>query len=228
MTDNLAFEGVLLSQNAQVLCTMNRVLDDFAIETNICLLPSEAAELLETKKIDILVVDWDDSDAALKVLESVKSGSSKITVLALVANPSSVRRAMLSGAQFVLQKPLSVDAGEKCMRAAYNNMVREKRGAARVAVNIPVVLRIENEKVVQATVTDLSEGGMGVQCKEPLERGSSFSCGFLLSGRGMVHATVRVTWKDKLGLCGGEFAYVPPAEYVLLQQWLATKLKRKG
>lgn len=224
MTPNLAFEGVLLSQNAQVLCTMNRVLDDFAIETNVCLRASEAAELLHSRKIDILVVDWDDTAAVQQVIESVKqSATPRVTVLALVANPDAVSRALVSGAQFVLQKPLSVEAGTKCMRAAYNNMVREKRQVARIAVNIPVILRTEEGDFVTATILDISEGGLGVHCKQLLPRGSTFSCGFLLPGTRILNARVKVTWNDKFGLSGGEFAYVPPADYAALRSWLTKK-----
>ena len=57
MTPEMAFECLLVSHDPAVFCTMDRILQDFSIHTNVCQNPSRAANLLAEGNTDLIVID---------------------------------------------------------------------------------------------------------------------------------------------------------------------------
>src|SRR5260370_8213518 len=56
--DVMRLEGVLLTTDAQVLCVMNQVLDNFEIETEVCTESDSALDAVSNRKLDTLIIDW--------------------------------------------------------------------------------------------------------------------------------------------------------------------------
>ena len=84
--DVMRLEGVLLTTDAQVLCIMNQVLDNFEIETEVCTEAGSALDAVSHRKLDALIVDWNGGDEPANVLTAMRKSdeNARSTVLAMV------------------------------------------------------------------------------------------------------------------------------------------------
>lgn len=230
MTPEMTFAGLLVSQNAEVLSTMTRVLDDFSIETDVCSKPSKVRELLSQNSIDLVVVDWDDDNSASEIVRQVNNSCSprKPTIVAIVDQPASVSRVKQAGVHLVVQKPLTPDSSKESMRKAYSRMVRDYRRHARYAVMKSAFLRTSDGRSLVATITDISEGGVGLLTKDELAFGEVVKFSLLLpTAEKSIEVQARVLWRKQTGLAGGEIVELSPVDLRVLQDWLWHKCRIK-
>jgi hypothetical protein len=154
------------------------------------------------------------------------SPNSNSTIVAMV-DVGSETHALLVGANFMIYKPVDLKHAVRCMRAAYGTMLQERRRAARVSVDIPVMLRVADLGILKARVSDLSVSGLALQCEQPLQVGREVSMMFSLPGTNTV---VRITGKivngNATGRAGVRFSFVPEEELGFLENWLATELAK--
>ena len=127
----------------------------------------------------------------------------------------------------MIYKPVDLDHATRCMRAAYGTMLQERRRAARVSIDIPVTVRVSELGVLEARVSDLSVGGLALQCERPLQIDCNVSLVFSLPGtNGVVRVNGRVVNGNATGRAGVRFSFIPEEDLSLLESWLATELAK--
>jgi c-di-GMP-binding flagellar brake protein YcgR len=126
----------------------------------------------------------------------------------------------------MIHKPADVDCARRCMRAAYGTMLQNRRRAARVPVDIAVVARVADVGEIRARISDLSIGGLALQCAQLLPTDREVLTQFSLPGAGMIHATGRVVNADSKGRAGVRYSFVPEEDRNLLENWLAAELAK--
>jgi hypothetical protein len=113
------------------------------------------------------------------------------------------------------------------MRAAYGTMLQERRRVARISVDIPVAVRASKLGIVDGRVSDLSVGGLALQCARPLHIDCEVSMMFALPGTdSLVHVAGRVVNGNTTGRAGVRFSFVPEDDLALLESWLARELAK--
>ncbi len=113
------------------------------------------------------------------------------------------------------------------MRAAYGTMLQNRRRAARVAVDIPVVVRVLEGQRLEAKISDISIGGLALQCKQPLELDRKVTALFTLPGtEGLIYLSGIVVNTDGKGRAGIRFSFIPDEDLTVLQTWLASELTK--
>jgi len=131
------------------------------------------------------------------------------------------------GANFMIPKPTSLDYAGRCMRAAYGTMLQQRRRAARVPVDIPVVARVAEIGTVEARISDLSIGGLALQCQKPLQSDWEVSVMFTLPRTAnLIRVTGKVVNANANGRAGIRFSFIPEEELSVLEDWLATELAK--
>jgi CheY-like chemotaxis protein len=228
MKSTLRLDGLLCSNDARVLSVMNQVLSSFEIETEVCTELQPALEAVTQRRLDAVIVDWTGGYDPTRVVRAARKSSPNCnsTIVAMV-NEGSETHALLVGANFMIPKPINVDYAGRCMRAAYGTMLQQRRRAARVPVDIPVVARVAEIGTVEARISDLSIGGLALQCAEPLQSDWEVSVMFALPhSAGMVRATGKVVNANAAGRAGIRFSFVPEEELSVLEDWLATELAK--
>jgi len=228
MKEQVRLDGLLFSSDAQVLCVMNDILNGFAIQTEVCTEVATALEAVTHRRLDAVVVDWSVANDPTRIVRSARKSSpnGKSTIVALV-DAGSETHALLVGANFMIYKPVDIDHATRCMRAAYGTMLQERRRAARVSIDIPVTVRVSNLGVLEARVSDLSIGGLALQCERPLEIDCDVSLVFSLPGtKGVVRVSGRVVNGNATGRAGIRFSCVPEKDLGFLESWLATELAK--
>jgi ActR/RegA family two-component response regulator len=228
MKEQVQLDGLLLSSDAQVLLVMDQILNSFAIQTEVCTEVRSALEAVTHRRLDAVIVDWNVANDPARVVRSARKSSpnSNSTIVALVGAGSETH-ALLVGANFMIYKPVDLDHASRCMRAAYGTMLQERRRAARVSVDIPVVARISEIGILDARVSDLSIGGLALQCERPLQIDREVSLVCSLPGtNGVVRIQGKVVNGNATGRAGIRFSFVPEEDLNLLESWLATELAK--
>jgi Tfp pilus assembly protein PilZ len=127
----------------------------------------------------------------------------------------------------MIHKPATAEQAGRCMRAAYGTMLQNRRRAARVAVDIPVMARIADIGIVSAKISDLSIGGMALQCAQPLQINWEVLAHFALPGTSHgIHVTGKVVNANSTGRAGLRFSFVHEDDLEILENWLAIELAK--
>ncbi|HTC92381.1 MAG TPA: PilZ domain-containing protein [Terriglobales bacterium] len=231
MQDNdvMRLEGVLLTSDAQVLCVMNQVLDNFEIETEVCTESNSAVEAVSSRKLDTLIVDWSEHEQPAQVLSAMRQSqeNAKSTVLVMVNGAPEMQAANRAGANFIMHKPINFEQATRCLRAAYGAMLQQRRRAARYPVDIPVTAKVTGTGKVEGKIADLSEGGLAFHSKQTIQVGQELSFELRLPGTSsLLHITAKVVNTDGRGRAGVCFTSVPAGEMAALKQWLSSRLAR--
>jgi hypothetical protein len=224
MTPEMAFECLLVSHDPAVFGTMDRILQDFSIRTNVCSNSSSAADLLAEGTTDLIVIDLEDEDSSELIHQISESRMrQKPTIVAV----STVDCAM-PGVHVILRKPVTPESGTKSVKTAYSRMLRDYRKHTRFALMTPVLATDENDRTFSVTVTNIGEGGVGLTTKEKLKIGSIVSFRVQLPGLGSaIHIQARVLWTRQYGAAGCEFVRIFPGDLLVLHAWLESKYRFK-
>ena len=180
------------------------------------------------RRLDAVIVDWNLANDPTRIVRSARKSSpnSNSTIVAVV-DAGSETHALLVGANFMIYKPVDLDNANRCMRAAYGTMLQERRRTARVSVDIPVIARVSEAGTIEARISDLSVGGLALQCGRQLEIDREISLMFSLPGtNGVVRITGKIVNGNATGRAGVRFSFVPDDELDLLENWLATELAK--
>ena len=194
---------------------------------------ASAIERLRQQRFDALVLDFVNADTAKEVFEEAQrlnSGEPLVTV-ALVAERSTARTILNSGAHFVLYKPLSDENATAGLRAVNALLNRERRRAYRVPVQAPVELTLPDTHKAEGILLDLSETGMDVLTAMEQVPGALLKFRFQLpDGSLEIQAHGQVAWAKPNGQTGVHFLDLEAPVKAQLQVWLnaAAALMREG
>lgn len=228
MKEQVQLDGLLFSGNTELLHVMKQILSTFAIQTEVYTEISSALEVVTHRRVDALIVDWDLANDPTRVVRSArKSSPNRNSTIVAMVDVGSETHALLVGANFMIYKPVDLERANRCMRAAYGTMLMERRRAARVSVDIPVIARISELGILPARVSDLSVGGLALQCEQPLEIDREVSLVLTLPrSDNVMRITGRVVNGNKTGRAGVRFSFVPEEDLSALESWLATELAK--
>src|SRR4051812_30293229 len=116
----MSLEALLLIRDPEALRVFRKVLDANGISAQVCDDCADAQERLARHKYDAVVVDCDDipdAPAALRELRAGKANKHAIA-FALTNGTTTVKSAYEMGANFVIDKPFTVERLQRSMRAA--------------------------------------------------------------------------------------------------------------
>jgi len=227
MKEHVHLDGLLLSSDTQVLSVMNQVLENFIIQTQVCSELDPALDAVKHRRLDAVIVDWDSVVDPPRIVRAARGSSpnSNSTIVAMVSGQSEML-ALMVGANFMIHKPASVDNASRCMRAAYGTMLQNRRRAARIPVDIALVARVGGVGEIKARISDLSVGGLALQCEQALPINREVLTQFSLPGvNSIIHASGTVV-NSSSGRAGVRFSFIPEEDRNLLEGWLAVELAK--
>lgn len=227
MAPQIRLDGLLLSSDAHVLGVMNQVLNSFSIQTETCREIELALDAVTHRRLDTIIVDWDGADPTSVVRSARRSSPNENSTIVALVNSGSETKALLVGANFMIHKPADVEHVGRCMRAAYGTMLQNRRRTARVPVDLPVAARIGGVEVVNVKLSDLSIGGIALQCPQALQMNAEVLAKFELPNTNrLVHVVGRVVNANSTGRAGVRFSFVSEGDLEILEGWLAIELAK--
>jgi DNA-binding response OmpR family regulator len=223
-------ESLLISQDAALLGVLRPTLEKIAVDVRVCADSKPASDLLAKHKFDAVIVDCDDLAGGADLLKDLRNTQSnaRSVAFAVLNGKTSTQEAFQSGANFVLQKPLTPMHATRCFNAALNFMVRERRRYFRHPVEMPVRIILPNTPEVNATSTNVSEGGMAIRLVEKLPKEAQAKLQFSLPGSNTsLELKGVIAWADGTGHAGIRFVEVPQSSQYQLDKWLTETMQNE-
>jgi CheY-like chemotaxis protein len=221
-------ESLLISEDRALLEVLRPTLEKIAVNVKVCADSKPASDLLAKHKFDAVVVDCDDLPGGADLLKSIRKTQSnaRSVSFAVLNGKTSTQEAFQSGANFVLQKPLTPLHATRCFNAALNFMVKERRRYFRHPVEMPVRIILPNTPELNAISTNVSEGGMAIRLVGKLSRDADVKLQFSLPGSNTsLELKGEIAWADGTGHAGIRFVGVPQSSQYQLDKWLTERMQ---
>jgi DNA-binding response OmpR family regulator len=221
-------DSLLISRDADLLGVLRPALEKISVNLEVCEGSRAGNDLLAKRKFDAVIVDCDDLQNGFDLLDALRQTQSnaKSVAFAVVNGKTTTQEAFHSGANFVLQKPLTPLHAARCFNAALNFMVRERRRYYRHPVEIPLRITLPHNQELTATTTNVSEGGMAIRVVGRLPKDAQAQFRFTLPGVNIsLELKGQVAWTDGTGHAGIRFVEVPQSSQYQLEKWLTDHLQ---
>ena len=219
----MSLKSLVLCSDEKIVRVLRRVLGDLDIGVELCADADSALRKLTRQRFEAIIVDVTD-DGASEVLRSARNAPcNKQAVAVAIVEPIIGLKAVFNiGAHFVLYKPVSSERAKSSFRAARALMKSERRRNARVAVQIPVVLRSpEAGGNMKVTTIDLSEGGMAVNMPNKRRPTGRWQIAFSLPGtEATLELPAEFAWEGTSAQAGLRFQQISPEATQQLREWL--------
>jgi DNA-binding response OmpR family regulator len=226
----MTLDSLLLSQDPELVRVIRPTLEKLSIDVEICHEAKAGTDILITDKFDAVIVDCDDLNGGLAVLQGLRSTPSNRNSVAfaiLNGKRTTTQEAFGMGANFVLQKPISLLNASRCFHAALNFMLKERRRYFRQPVKMLVKVVYEG-KTLSATSTNISEGGIALMLRESLPKGAAPHLKFSLPNTNVqMDVEAEVAWVNMKGLAGFRFQKISQSTQAALDEWLDAQLEQE-
>ena len=226
------FSALLLLTEQRSTGAVQKVLQDYGITVYPAASVLDAAQLLRSRRLDLLLFDydlpWADQLACLAPTTSWRGVSIAM---------SSLGRRYASGSRrvhFTLSKPVTADLLARALKAAYTNMAHQRIATYRHNVPARLVAGTLNHRgwqrtLHQVSVLNLSQTGLCLNAAEPLPHGAALSMSLTLPESSYsIHATGSIVWSHSNGRTGVAFDRATGPEIRKFQEhlnaWLPPEL----
>jgi c-di-GMP-binding flagellar brake protein YcgR len=219
----MSLKALLLCSDEKIVRVLRRTLGDLEIATELCPDPDSALRRLTRQRFEAIIADCSDN-GAFEVLKSARSApcNKQAIAVAIVEPVVGLKAVFEIGAHFVLYKPVSIEKAKSSFRAARALMKSERRRNARVALQVPVVMRnLAGAHNMKVTTVDISEGGLAVNLPDRKRASGQWQIVFTLPGtKTSLELPAELAWEGSSTQAGLRFQQVPPEAARQLREWL--------
>ena len=223
----MMLQALLVSKDDQAAETLIHVLAQLGVGVVRSSAADAAVARLGEASFDLVIVDFEDSETASLMLENCRRlagpNRNRLVTVALLADARQIRTIVGSGAHFVLTKPVTPERALATLSTAIAILKRERRQAPRVAVQVPVSIRVDQDNSVEGIVLDVSTGGMDVLAAKPVASSSLAVVLFELPDNLRVEANAEVAWSTPTGQIGLRFLDMDSKIREQLGEWLNSR-----
>jgi DNA-binding response OmpR family regulator len=223
-------DAILYSRDPGIRQAFTEVMRTAGIRVDVAQTGLETLAKFAKAKFDALIIDLDGQADGREVLEALRKSKFNHTAIAfaVVKERSEVKDAYSSGANFVLQKPVSREALTRCVRAAHGLIQRERRRYFRHPVDVPLFL-VAGQEEINAMVVNVSENGIGVvmSYKPRTKLEGRVKLRFVLpEGKVPIEGNGEVAWTGAEGRLGIHITQLTAAARKEMDDWLNRRLDR--
>jgi len=221
-------KALLLTRDQEVLRVLRRVLETVSVGLETVTSTDAARQTIAKRKFDAVLIDCDDVESGCEVIRELRRGKSnaKSIVFAVTNRVTSVKRAFEIGANFILEKPISVDRAARSVRAAHGLIMRERRRYHRHSIDTTAHLTYGSVRDVPVPLTNVSEGGLALAARHTPDMKGPVALRFELPGcNRALEAKGEFVWTSDGGRVGVRFVNLPSITKYELDCWLSRKLE---
>jgi|SRR5581483_1332023 len=217
----MTLSSMVVSRDWQEVGVLECILGGLHINVDIESEPEKATQKLAKSKIDALIVDC-DLNGTSKILRGMRKASHPSCVPLVIVSGSQGRHQLdAMGANFVFEKPISVEQAVHTLSAARNMILDGRLRYHRQTLEIPVSLSCGAKTRVEAKLTNLSQGGIAVKVEAPIPMTGPLRISFdLPQSKLHVKSLGKVAWTDPEGNAGIRFVQISRRVKRDLQVWL--------
>jgi len=223
----MSLQALVFCSDEKVVRVLRRVLSELEIGIEQCTEAESAIHKLTRRRFEAVIVDCANQRTASRVLRSARSApcNKRAVAVAIVNGQTGLGGAFDLGAHFVLYQPLSPERAKTSFRAARALMKRERRRNARVPIETPVTIQVnDGAGQLRAVTTDLGEGGIAIQLAHRPKNLGSVAIQLPLPGtEHIIECTGEVAWENPGRQLGLRFADLTPEMRDRLKAWLESR-----
>ncbi len=219
----MTLSSMVVSRDWQEISVLECILGGLHMEVAVESEPERAMARITKSKVDALIVDCDLNGSA-QFLHQLQREEKRSNTVPLVIMGGRQCRSTLdtTGALFAFEKPISVEQAVRTLSAARNMILDGRLRYHRAGVDVPVALNCKSQKPVDASLVNVSQGGLQVHTEDAVEIGKLQHVSFDLPGaKSTLRAQAEIAWQDKRGNVGIRFVKLAPRQQRTLQLWLA-------
>ena len=218
----MTLSSMAVSRDWQEVSVLECILGGLHMDVSVENEPQRALARLNKSKIDALIVDCDLNGSSQFLRELQSAENPKTVPLVIMGGPRCSQNLEDSGALFAFEKPISVEQAVRTLSAARSMILDGRLRYHRAGLEVPVSLSSRGQKPVDAFLINVSQGGMQIHTKDPVEPVKSLQVSFDLPGaRSCLKAKAELAWQDKRGNTGIRFVKLARQQQRTLQLWLA-------
>jgi c-di-GMP-binding flagellar brake protein YcgR len=223
----MSLQALVYCADEKVVRVLRRVLSELEIGMELCADAESAIHKLTRRRFEAVIVDCADPGTASRVLRSARSApcNKRAVAVAIVGAQTALNGARDLGAHFVLHQPLSPERAKTSFRAVRALMKRERRRNARIAVETPVTIQVnDGAGQLRAVSSDIGEGGMAIQLAHRPKNLGAVNLQFSLPGtEDNIECASDVAWENPGRQVGLRFLNLAPAMRDRLNAWLESR-----
>lgn len=176
---------------------------------------------LTRSKVDALILDC-DLGGSTGFLRSLHADNVQNSVpLLIVSGSIGKQNLQATGASFIFEKPISVEQAVHTLSSARNMIMDGRLRYHRQMLQVPASISCGPKQRFDASVMNLSQGGVGLRVSEPLPVTGPIRLSFALPGTDVpVKLLGKVAWTDHNGHAGIRFVQISRKMKRDLQLWL--------
>ena len=241
----LDMRTLLLCPDVSFLGITRSVLSDLQVTPRVVNTSAAALAMIQAHEFETIILDWREIDNLAEFLCAVRRSklNHDCVLVAIVRDLLDLKQAFAAGVHFLIHKPASATQIERCLRAAYNATVARRRKQHREAVSIAASVSTHSHPLFEATVVNLSEGGVALEINPRTflagtipSVADEINLRFALPARQLsegehaefneiLDVTGRVVWST-VWKFGVKFTYIPDAQRTALDHWLTDCVER--
>jgi len=220
--------ALLVSSDPATTGQLTRIMDQFAIQTEVCPDAALALRLLNRRKFDTIVLDLAVGGKAPELLERIRfSPSNETAVSFAITDRGAPPPKLQARPNFIIEKPLSAALVARTLKAAFGLIVRECRRYFRCPLAVSAAIESKGSEEIRCQTVNISEGGLAVNVESPLTPGTQVKVRFALPGqRILFNIESEICWCDEKQRAGLQFLSLTAEQQVALQQWLSARLEQ--
>jgi hypothetical protein len=218
----MTLSSMVVSRDWQEVSVLECILGGLHMDVSVENEPQRALARLSKSKIDALIVDCDLNGSSQFLRELQSEEKQRAVPLVIMGAPRCVQSLDETGALFAFEKPISVEQAVRTLSAARSMILDGRLRYHRAGLEVPVALNCKGRKPMDAFLVNLSQGGMQIHTKDPVEAAKAMQVCFELPGaRSSLKARAEIAWQDQRGNMGVRFVKLPRQQQRTLQLWLA-------
>jgi DNA-binding response OmpR family regulator len=223
----MSLQALVFCADEKVVRVLRRVLSELEIGMELCADAESSIHRLTRRRFEAVIVDCADQHTASRVLRSARSApvNKRAVAVAIVGVQTTLGDTRDLGAHFILHQPLTPERAKTSFRAVRALMKRERRSNARIAIETPVTIQVnDGAGQMRAVSSDIGEGGMAVQLAHRPKNLGSVNLQFSLPGtQDNIECTADLAWENPGRQVGLRFQNLAPAMRDRLNAWLESR-----
>ncbi len=219
----MVLEILLVTRDAELLRTMRSALNPFGVVLHVRSDAETAVEIATRRHFGGLIIDCDDLPEAHGLLARLRGERStrSSTLIAVLNGQTSSESAFRLGANFVLDKPVTLEYAQRVLQTAMVPITQNCRQYFRHKVEIPASIISGTGSCFSARIINISAGGLAIELSSPQSLEGAVVITFEIPSidRFTVEARAEVVWTD-LRRAGMRFIFMSPEARHNLDEWL--------
>ncbi len=210
---------MIVSRDWQEISVLECILNSLQVGVTVYQDVAPAQQRLAKSKIDSLILDRDLTGSE-RILRGATRNTGTMPCI-LISRCAQQHNLPASGATFFFEKPVSVEQAVRTLSATRNLMMAGRVRYHRQQLRVPVDLHYGKQKRIQAELTNLSYGGLGIRATQRLASTRPVTVQFRVPGLDeVIAAKGEVAWADERGHAGIRFLQVSAHLQQSVLHWL--------